>query len=177
MKLSAPRKWTAGLLGATALVFGTAGVTAATIQPDTVAVNLAAQQDFAREGQPNIYTNDIDRASRFYQALGFTELFRFTFPDGTIAFATLQKGPFYLTFSNTNVIKQNTGLNQIGRSYFKPNDLTVIVPNVDAAVTAARNAGARVLMAPKDQPWGERQAYVSDPDGNLVQISTHNGGH
>jgi lactoylglutathione lyase len=28
-------------------------------------------------------------------------------------------------------------------------------------------------MAPKDQPWGERQAYVADPEGNFVQLSTH----
>jgi lactoylglutathione lyase len=29
-----------------------------------------------------------------------------------------------------------------------------------------------VLFAPADQPWGERMAYVADPDGNPVMICT-----
>lgn len=181
MKFTASRKWAAGLVGAVALVLGTAQLTAATqaapaATPQTsTTVNLAALEDFAREGQPNIYTNDVDKESRFYQQLGFTELFRFPFPDGTVAFATLQKGPFYLTFSNTGIIKQYTGLWVIGRSLFKSSDVTVIVADVDATVARVKASGGKVLMAPKDQPWGERQAYLSDPDGNLVQVSTHHG--
>lgn len=26
-------------------------------------------------------------------------------------------------------------------------------------------------ISPTDQPWGERVAYVSDPDGNLVMLT------
>lgn len=28
------------------------------------------------------------------------------------------------------------------------------------------------LVAPSDQPWGERLAYFEDPDGNPIQITT-----
>jgi lactoylglutathione lyase len=52
-------------------------------------------------------------------------------------------------------------------------DVAILVPDVDGTVNRLRTNGARVVMAPKDQPWGERQAYVSDPEGNFVQISTH----
>ena len=31
-------------------------------------------------------------------------------------------------------------------------------------------SSAPVAMAPVDQPWGERAAYVEDPDGNLVML-------
>jgi lactoylglutathione lyase len=180
MKFTAARKWAAGTVGAAVLVLGTAQITSATQVPEAANANAAskvAQDEFPREGQPNIYTFDIDRQSRFYQLLGFTELFRFTLPDGTIAFATLQKGPYYLTFAHTQVIRDNTGLRQIGPSLFKSSDVTVITADVDGAVARVRNAQGRVLLAPKEQPWGERQAYVADPDGNLVQISTHRGGH
>ncbi|MEO8093531.1 MAG: VOC family protein [Pseudolysinimonas sp.] len=49
---------------------------------------------------------------------------------------------------------------------------TFRVANVNAAVTAAIAAGATVLDAPADQPWGERQAVLHDVDGHIVCIVT-----
>jgi uncharacterized glyoxalase superfamily protein PhnB len=172
MKFTAARKWTAGVVGAAALVLGTAQITSAA---PVAGPGQVIQDEFAREGQPNIYTNNVDRQSRFYQQLGFAELFRFVFPDGTVGFATLQKGPFYLTLAHLDTIRQATGLRNIGPSYYKQNDLTVITADVDGLVARLRASGTRILMEPKEQPWGERQAYVADPEGGLVQISTHRG--
>jgi uncharacterized glyoxalase superfamily protein PhnB len=31
--------------------------------------------------------------------------------------------------------------------------------------------GARLLVPPTDQPWGERLFYVEDPDGNPIQVT------
>ncbi len=31
--------------------------------------------------------------------------------------------------------------------------------------------GCPILVEPTDQPWGERVAYVSEPDGNLVMLT------
>jgi len=28
-----------------------------------------------------------------------------------------------------------------------------------------------VVLEPADQPWGERVAYLADPDGNLVMLT------
>jgi lactoylglutathione lyase len=37
---------------------------------------------------------------------------------------------------------------------------------------AALNAiGAPTALAPTDLPWGERAAYVEDPDGNMVMLA------
>jgi lactoylglutathione lyase len=49
--------------------------------------------------------------------------------------------------------------------------LCVYVADVDEAVAAARDAGASVLLEPVEQPWGERVAFVEDPDGNLVMLT------
>ena len=37
----------------------------------------------------------------------------------------------------------------------------------DAVTAAAEKAGATVLDPPADQPWGERQAVLTDPDGHV----------
>jgi lactoylglutathione lyase len=45
----------------------------------------------------------------------------------------------------------------------------VYVEDVDATVAALRDAA--ILREPADMPWGERVAYVSDPEGNVVALA------
>lgn len=49
-------------------------------------------------------------------------------------------------------------------------ELCFYVDDVDEVVKALAETGAAVVMRPADQPWGERAAYVEDPDGNLVML-------
>jgi len=48
----------------------------------------------------------------------------------------------------------------------------VYVENVDAAVDELRQRQAAILRDAMDMPWGERVAYVTDPDGNPVALAT-----
>jgi predicted enzyme related to lactoylglutathione lyase len=41
------------------------------------------------------------------------------------------------------------------------------VDDVDVVSAAAEKAGATVVDAPADQPWGERQSVLTDPDGHV----------
>ena len=49
-------------------------------------------------------------------------------------------------------------------------ELCLYVDDVDATVEAARAREVPITLEPVDQPWGERIAYVADPDGNLVML-------
>jgi len=51
-------------------------------------------------------------------------------------------------------------------------ELAFEVEDVDAAHAAAVAAGARSFQAPADRSWGERTAYLLDPDGGLVELLT-----
>jgi catechol 2,3-dioxygenase-like lactoylglutathione lyase family enzyme len=51
-------------------------------------------------------------------------------------------------------------------------ELAFEVEDVDGAHAAAVAAGARSVQAPADRYWGERTAYVLDPDGGLVELLT-----
>jgi catechol 2,3-dioxygenase-like lactoylglutathione lyase family enzyme len=51
-------------------------------------------------------------------------------------------------------------------------ELAFEVEDVDAAHAAAVAAGARSLQPPADRYWGERTAYLFDPDGGLVELLT-----
>ncbi|MFG1992392.1 VOC family protein [Actinoplanes sp. NPDC048988] len=46
--------------------------------------------------------------------------------------------------------------------------VSFLVSDVDAATAVAEKAGAEVIDAPADQPWGERQSVLTDPDGHVL---------
>jgi PhnB protein len=52
--------------------------------------------------------------------------------------------------------------------------LYVYVENVDETYRRAVNAGAEILEAPSDQPYGDRRAMVKDQWENLWQIASQN---
>ena len=37
-------------------------------------------------------------------------------------------------------------------------------------------AGAQVIYAPRDEPWGMHSAMIADPEGNLIEIGSWNLG-
>lgn len=43
--------------------------------------------------------------------------------------------------------------------------------SVEATFERLRKAGARVLSPAAQRPWGDRCAYVSDPDGNVIAVA------
>jgi catechol 2,3-dioxygenase-like lactoylglutathione lyase family enzyme len=42
---------------------------------------------------------------------------------------------------------------------------------VDRAFAGRGADGAEPVVAPTDRPWGQRTAYVRDPDGHLVELA------
>ena len=112
---------------------------------------------------PILSTPDLARALGFYRdLLGGTV--RYQFPvEGEPDYVSVHIGPSSLG---------------IGRQT-EPGDLTndrvtlwVYADDCDAAVDRLRAGGVPVVQEPADQPWGERMAIVTDPDGNRVFIAT-----
>jgi uncharacterized glyoxalase superfamily protein PhnB len=52
-------------------------------------------------------------------------------------------------------------------------NLFLYVADVDAAVTQATAAGAKVVAPVTDMFWGDRWGMLEDPFGNVWQIATH----
>jgi catechol 2,3-dioxygenase-like lactoylglutathione lyase family enzyme len=51
--------------------------------------------------------------------------------------------------------------------------VSVQVDDVDAAYTAAIEAGAEIVHPLTDEAWGVRRFFVRDPDGNVLNILSH----
>ena len=45
---------------------------------------------------------------------------------------------------------------------------------VDAEYAKAVEKGARPVLDPTTEPWGQRTCYIADPEGNLIEIGSFN---
>jgi len=49
-------------------------------------------------------------------------------------------------------------------------EIGFFVDDCDAAYAELRAAGVSTVAKPTNRAWGQRTAYVADPDGNLVEL-------
>jgi lactoylglutathione lyase len=123
----------------------------------------------ARKLFPMLSTLDLDRALDFYGGLlGGVETYRI--PDEQPVFVVLRLGDSEIGLGRITGAPALHGQPQRPAQGHRI-ELCVYVDDVDATVARMRTAGVRVLVEPVDQPWGERIAYVVDPDDNLVMLT------
>jgi lactoylglutathione lyase len=117
---------------------------------------------------PILYSDDLPRALGFYRdLLGFSESMRFP-EEGEPEFVALELGEAEMAIGTAGDPLHGKPLRPVSGHRF---ELCVYTDDVDCAVAELRDAGVPVLVEPADQPWGERLAYVEDPDGNPVMIT------
>jgi catechol 2,3-dioxygenase-like lactoylglutathione lyase family enzyme len=125
---------------------------------------------------PILSTPDLPRALGFYRdLLGCAVTYQFP-PKGEPDYVSLTLGPSQLGIAagrGEPAAAPETGppSGQAGRpdAVFV---LWVYVDDCDRAVTHLQEHGVSVLVAPADQPWGERMAEVADFDGNRVILAS-----
>ena len=119
-------------------------------------------------GLVNLYTRDIEAGIRFYRdLLGFTETFR-TPLEGTPDHVELQLGGFTVGLGSVEAAKRVHGVDAVPGSPAMA--LVVWTDDVDSSCRDLAAAGVPVLQEPHDTGNNNRNALLSDPDGNLVEI-------
>lgn len=123
-----------------------------------------------RSSFPILYVASLATSLEFYRdLLGFRVTY--TFPPGDDSgFASLclpESGEKIGLSASSYDPGHGLAIRGVGA---RPFELCLEVPDVDAATEALRASGVRILDLPKDRPWGERVAFVADPDGNPVQL-------
>lgn len=104
---------------------------------------------------PIFYAQDARQSAEWYHRLGFEVEGEHQFAPGMPYYLFLKRGDIRLHLSEH-------------KGDAKPHSLVYFyVDNVDAV---AAEFGEKV----KDQPWGCREIWISDPDGNRLRIGTRN---
>ena len=120
---------------------------------------------------PILYARDLPGSIKFYRDLvGMTESFRFP-QEGEPKYVTLSWGGGSLGIGTYDVTPgleaRDLRLPKEGRGF----ELCIYVPDVDSVLARLKAEGVRTLVEPTDQPWGERLAYVQDPEGNTIMLT------
>jgi lactoylglutathione lyase len=121
-----------------------------------------------RKAFPVLYVTNVGRSLEFYALLGYES--RYQFPlEGDPHYVGLERGDSSLGIADSNWPEAQLGITVGTAPRF---ELFVYVDDVEGTVETFRAAGYPVLQEPATMPWGERQAYVSDPDNNPVALAT-----
>ena len=115
---------------------------------------------------PIINCADLVTARRWYERVLFAIL-DYQFPeDGEPEYLTLRIGSGQLGLG------RGTGPTAYGATPLPATghavDICLYVPDLDAVIAAA--AASDVAVPPADMPWGERVAYLRDPEGTMLLI-------
>jgi lactoylglutathione lyase len=118
---------------------------------------------------PVIYAKDVERVAAFYVDLGFEEQVRLPARHGGVGFIGLRRDRAELAVTTEDSPRVLAGV-QPGPG--PRHELFVYVEDVDRTAAALQAGGGNLVREPADMPWGERVAYVADPEGNLVSLAT-----
>jgi PhnB protein len=112
---------------------------------------------------PYLIVKGADRLIDFVtQAFDAALIERMARADGTIGHAEVRVGDSVVMLSEAS-----------GEWKPMPAALYLYVPDTDATYREALKAGAASVMEPADQFYGDRNAGVRDPVGNIWWIGTH----
>ena len=119
---------------------------------------------------PMLSCADLGRSLAFYgDLLGGVETYRFP-PDGEPAYIALAIGESSQIGLGGLAAEPVHGRRQRPASGHRV-ELCVYVDDVDAVFARARADGFETVAEPAEMPWGERTAWIADPDGNLVMLT------
>ncbi len=113
--------------------------------------------------QPMIITADVERLHAFYAGVAGASVTDRTPPEGPVFYLGLRIGSSDLGLVSDTSIDGAPA----GRII-----LSIEVPDVDARLDDVRRLGGAVTGGPTDMPWGQRVVHTTDPDGNVVNLTT-----
>ncbi len=124
-------------------------------------------------GYTIFYVEDVAATIRFYaDAFGFSV--RLLTPEND--YGELDTGSTVLSFVSADFAASNLesggGFTRLDAAKPTGASITLLTDDVDSAVDLAVASGARHYVAAIDKPWGQRVAYVLDPNGILIEVAT-----
>ena len=114
-----------------------------------------------------LIVEDLDRALGFY-----TDVLGLSLGHRSGDYAQLDTGTTRLGLYTRKAMAKTLGMSLKPPAQDAPGfEIGFKVPDAGAAFKELVGRGALPVMPPTDRPWGQRTAYVRDPDGHLIELA------
>ncbi|MFI3294366.1 MAG: VOC family protein [Rikenellaceae bacterium] len=119
-----------------------------------------------------IFVEDMPTMIRFYRdVLGF----EITEDESTENVYLKKDGVLFLMYGRKDFEKMTSHSFSFAKNINGHFEIALCVENyaaVDKAFEDVVSKGATIIMKPTTEPWGQRTCYISDPEGNLIEIGS-----
>jgi lactoylglutathione lyase len=121
-----------------------------------------------------IFVKDMATMVRFYRDVLNFEIRE----DENTSNVLLEKdGTLFLLYRRTDFEKMTNRTFEYANGINGHYEVALSVDNyeaVDLTFQEVVSKGAIPVMEPTTEPWGQRTCYISDPEGNLIEIGSFN---
>ena len=119
-----------------------------------------------------IFVKDMPTMVRFYRdVLGF----EIKEEENTTNVYLIKDGTLFLLYGRTDFEKMTASKLHYANGVSGHLEIALSVVNYDEVDKTYREViekGAISVMEPTTEPWGQRTCYISDPEGNLIEIGS-----
>ena len=119
-----------------------------------------------------LFVDDMPTMVRFYRdVLGF----EITEDENATNVYLIKNGTLFMLYERKNFEKMTNRKYEYIKGFNGHFEIALYVDTfeeVDMEYTKAIEKGARSVLEPTTEPWGQRTCYIADPEGNLIEIGS-----
>ena len=121
-----------------------------------------------------IFVKDMTKMVRFYRDVLNFEIKE---EEDTSNVYLVKDGILFLLYRRADFEKMTNRTYEYTNKMNGHHEIALSVDNyeaVDLTFKEVISKGAIPVMEPTTEPWGQRTCYISDPEGNLIEIGSFN---
>lgn len=121
-----------------------------------------------------LFVDDMPTMVRFYRdVLGF----EITEGENAVNVYLIKDGTLFMLYERKNFEKMTSRKYEYLKGFNGHFEIALYVDTfeeVDSEYAKAIEKGARPILEPTTEPWGQRTCYIADPEGNIIEIGSFN---
>ena len=121
-----------------------------------------------------LFVEDMPKMIRFYRdVLGF----EIKESENASNVYLIKDGTLFMLYERKNFEKMTNRKYEYIKGYNGHFEIALYVDTfeeVDQKYNEVIDKGAKSILEPVTEPWGQRTCYIADPEGNLIEIGSFN---